>query len=192
MHYAKPTDRNWEFVAFYTPAYAEEALKLKETLDEFDVGYLIAEVKDKGDWYKNTSYKAEFVFQMLSSSFKNVVYIDVDARLKRMPAIFDRLTCDIAFHRLNNPGNPGELLGGTIFFRNCDKVKAMIDQWIIECMTNDQVWEQRKLDKCLRDKDLEIYILPVEYCAIFDHPSVKGTDVVILHEQASRRLKRGV
>lgn len=148
-------------------------------------------IDDRGGWYKNTSYKAEFIIQMLQTTNQDVVYVDVDARLMRDPALFDSLDCEIAFHRLNCRFRGNELLGGTVFFKNCEKIKEMLKVWAEDCLDNYHVWEQEKLDKCVKKSDLNVYLLPVEYCAIFDHPSATGADVVLLHTQASRRLKRG-
>jgi len=177
-------------VSFYTDLYKEQADKMIESAKNVGLDTKAIRVEDRGSWSKNTRIKAEIVLKELE--YGNVVYVDADARFLKYPSLFDNLDCDVAFHRLNNPGNQNELLGGTLFFKSSEKVKDIVKEWIIECNQEDNVWEQQLLDKVIKRNDLNIYLLSVEYCAIFDHPSIKGKDVVILHTQASRQLKAQV
>lgn len=181
----------WTCVSYYTDNYAEEAEQMLETAMQFEIQTVLYPIKQQGDWAKNCNYKSTIIKNVFSVCEGDILYVDADARFKSYPKLFDEIDCDIAFHRLNNPGDPNELLSGTLFFKNTPKTKEVIDAWEKECQDRPEVRDQKNLDKVLKSiPDVRVYLLPVEYCAIFDHPSVRGTEPVILHTQASRRLKR--
>ena len=71
-----------------------------------------------------------------------------------------------------------------------------LDEWIKENVRSG-ILEQKNMEHVLEEqKDFKIYPLPYAYITIITHqdmiPShmIKKKDVVILHHQASRRLKR--
>ena len=180
----------WTLVGYYTDNYADEAQLMTQSALAVGLEPVLKNIKCLGGWEENCNYVSKLIMDSLDVSFGDIVYVDVDARFKSYPVFFDSLNCDIAFHRLDNPCNPNELLGGTLFFKNTDKTKELVRVWYEECQNNPKIWTQRNLNNALKKvNDVNVTLLPVEYCAIFDHPTVRGTQPVILHTQASRRLK---
>ena len=180
----------WQVVSFYTDDYKNEIDAMVDSAKSVGITPKVIHAEHRGSWQENTKIKPEIILESFKDGL-DIVYVDADARFKSYPFLFDSLNCDIAFHRLNNPVNPNELLNGTIFLKCNDKAKKLVEDWIKECKDESDCWsDQPLLDKVIkRTQDLKIEILPVEYCAIFDHPTVKGTQPVILQTQASRRLK---
>ena len=124
---------------------------------------------------------------------KNIIWIDCDAELKRYPALFDELDCDVAAHEFRrglyqprHKDTPPELLSGTLFLRNNEKVREIVKKWIQECSENPRVWDQKSLAKVLHG---EYTRLPAAYCCI-DKIMRKVQNPVILHYQASRRVRK--
>lgn len=176
-------------MAFYTDRYREEAAKLLSSIRHFDVSYHIEEVRSQGDWAANTSYKPVFIAECLERYEENIVYVDADATIEREPTLFDTLDCDVGFHRNRNAGRNGELLSGTIFLRNTQVVRDIVFEWLRRCTRHQTKWDQKHLDECLKLFPLlKVHLLPQEYCYIFDS-KVKCDEPVIVHHQASRRLK---
>ena len=187
------SDKSWICVVYYTPNYSGEASKLKDSMDSLDLPYYMEVIENKGGWDKNTHYKPTFIRKCLDMfPEKDIVYVDADATFEHYPELFDVLECDIAYWVNTYPNKSRhQLATGTLFFANNDATRRICDGWIKECADEDyEILEQDKLKKALRFLDnILSFVLPVEYCAIFDHPTIKNVVPVIKHYQASRRLK---
>lgn len=189
----------WIVCAYFTKStpYEEHSKGFVESLKRFNLSYDVTSVDSMGDWYVNMQYKPMFLKQMLEKHYPNsVVYMDVDAILCRYPEYFDKLDnipeVDIAVHLLDHSKRklklrPPEMLSGTIFLKNTATTKQIVEKWIQECKRGPRIWDQRALATIL--KEYAYYVLPEEYCTIFDYMAdVKNP--VIKHFQASREERR--
>ena len=191
----------WKVCAFFTKSvlYEEHSRRLVESLKRFNLSCDVIAVDSLGDWYTNIQYKPTFLKQMLEKHHPNsVVYVDVDAIFCRHPKYFDKLDStpevNIAVHVLDHSkyrrkNHPPEMLSGTIFLKNTEITKQIVDEWILECRKDPKLWDQRALANVLRR--YKYHLLPEEYTMIFDYmSSVKNP--VIKHFQASREARRKV
>lgn len=188
-------------VGYYTTGtlYEQEAGRMIKSLRQHEVPYYIEPIENLGDWYKNTQFKPKFLRQMLDKfKPKSIVYVDVDAEFLAYPALFDELDArpdvHVGAHLLDHvkrgrPHAAFELLSGTLFFKNDDHSRTIIDRWAEKCTDAGTLWDQIALSAVLRG--LPYYVLPEEYCTIFDYMS-DVTDPVIRHYQASRRAKENL
>jgi hypothetical protein len=172
--------------SYYTPKYAVEANGLVASCIKYGVPVYVEPLRDLGSWDANTHYKPTFIKNCLKKFNCDVVYIDADARFEFYPTLFENLDCDMAFYEGPVWNGHEELLSGTIFVRNSEATKRTIALWEKMCGISTE-WDQVVLQSCL-DDDLRVRKLPVEYCAIFDAPTVKDKSCVIKHYQASRRF----
>ena len=176
-------------VSFYTEQtpYEREVANLIASLDKLGIRYRVRGVKSQGSWEKNCQYKAEYIMDALTSMDTDIVWVDADAVVVKYPLLFDDLACDIAYHYLENRR---ELLSGTLFFRNNDNARSLVDKWIKVNRTNSR-WDQKNLQEVVEaDAEIRKLILPAEYCKIYDNKLQAVTDPVITHYQASRRFKK--
>jgi len=185
-------------VGYYTidTLYEQEAARLIKSLRQFSVPYCIQPIQSKGDWYTNTQFKPTFLRQMLDKfAPKSIVYVDVDAEFMAFPDLFNELDVrpdvHIAAHLLDHvkrgrPQAQFELLSGTLFFKNDDTSREIMERWIAKCTDAGTIWDQVALSVVLRG--LPYYVLPEEYCTIFDYMN-DVVNPVIKHYQASRRAK---
>lgn len=171
------------FVSFYTPPYAAEAEGLIQSLGRWNLNHEIVAVADRGSWVKNCAYKASFIRDMmLKHECRPLVWLDADARVMRRPDLFDSLTCDLACHYRDGT----ELLSGTLYIG--PTARDLVRQWEQACLEHPNEWDQRVLAGVIeRERRWKIINLPADYTAIFD--AGMSLDPVILHRQASRRLK---
>ncbi len=195
------------YISYYTTATPYQKVMEKyllPSLKRFDLSHDIEAVEDFGNWQRNTSYKAQFVLNMLLKHRKTVVFIDADATIEKYPSLFAQIPpeFDIACHYqdwwLQWRGQKGrsklDLLSGTIMFRYNERVLNLVRKWVERTRPSTK-WEQVILQKLTEEnKDTKIYKLPVEYCTVIMHDKsipkyIKKEDVVILHHQASRKLK---
>ncbi len=179
---------NYVVVSMYTvnTPYEQEVKNLRKSLEKFKVKHKIYPIKNTGSWAKNCQQKALVIRQAMDEFSENVVWIDADAILERTPELFSRLKCDIAYYYLKAFK---ELLSGTLFFTNNQRMKSLVDEWIALNATNDK-WDQKNLQSIVESKrDLRKSILPVEYCKIDKIRFTNSANPVVTHYQASRRFR---
>ena len=169
--------------------YTKEAEGLKESLHRFEISDKHVEsFKSLGSWEKNCQYKAVFLKNKLKEIGEPVVWLDADARLLKYPELFKHIDTDVAWHYLR--GSKGfSLLSGTLYLTPNERVYSLMDDWIVLNNENDE-WDQRNLSTVVEFSEVNITRLPREYCQIFDNKGGANKDTVILHRQASRKLKR--
>jgi len=181
-------------VGYYTKnsIYEDAAEILIKSMLKYKIPYYVEGIEDKGDWWKNTQFKPTFLIRMLKAfPDKNIVYVDCDAEFLKYPELFDTFEGDIGaylFDRSCYTKSAGgyEVLSGTLFFRNNDFVKKILDEWEHECLKHLHVWDQKSLERVLKGRFKK---LPGEYCKIFDRMD-SVTDPVIIHYQASRKINK--
>ena len=167
--------------------------------------YSYSVVPNLGSWKKNTAYKATFAMEMLNKyPESNIVLLDADCKINNYPSLFDNIPeqYNIASHLLDwatwyqNGTTTKEFLTGTLFLRNCERTKYLVEKWIDGCEATNE-WEQKVLAKVLVDYKEQILNLPLAYCYINSlpdgrEPHVKIDNPTIIHYQSSRTLKRQI
>ncbi len=182
---------NYRIVSFYTEdtPYEQEVQKLIASVNRFQLPSHIKGVKNLGSWEKNCQYKANYILDALHAFEENIVWVDADAVFMKAPVLFDTLQCDIGYHYLPHRQ---ELLSGTLFVRNNEKMKQVVQQWIEVNATNNE-WDQKNLQGIVEaDAALKKEVLPMEYCKIVNNRHQPTNNPVIMHYQASRRYKRRI
>jgi glycosyl transferase family 2/glycosyl transferase family 29 (putative sialyltransferase) len=188
------------FVSMYTinTPYEDEVKNLIQSLQNFELPHKIYPIPNQGSWEKNCQQKAIVLLKALEEQPNNIVWVDADAVISEYPIFFEQIPeklGDIAVYHYNTPYHPNELLSGTMFLRNNDKVRMLLKKWIELNKTNSE-WDQRNLQKILEGEmknQIVIIPLPVEYIKIQGHERFQGKFIpVIEHFQASRRLKRKI
>jgi len=190
-------------IAYYTESTQYEVLagNLTKSLQNFGLAHHVQSIKDQGSWEKNTHYKAYFIKEVLEVRNQDVLYVDVDAVFKQYPSLIPDLTCDIAYRTQDFRWRNDEALSGTIFLKNNDKVKKLVDRWIqlneatpAERM-KPETWEQKNMQRAQREmQDIDYFNLPPEYTFIYDHMRTiyPGAQPVIEHYQESRNVHRNL
>lgn len=164
-------------------------------------------VPNLGSWAKNTSYKPQFILEMLEQHTDNIVFVDCDAEIVSYPELFENIPadCNFAAHILDRSKwygvkfeeqNSKELLSGTLWIRNNKESRTIVQEWNMACKISP-VWEQKVLGMVLKKNDVHVYQLPIEYCYIKTLPSgevpiVKCNDPVIVHNQCSRLYRNKI
>jgi len=188
----------WIICAYHTGGgYIKHAERLRQSLVDLSILHEITQIESQGDWIQNTQYKPTFLKAALEKHYpKSVIYVDVDAIFCQYPKYFDKLDevkeANIAVYLLEHSKRrrshlPDEMLSGTVYLKNTEYTKMIVDEWIVACKNESKIWDQRALAKVLSNK--KYHCLPETYCTIFDYMSdVK--DPVIKHFQASREERR--
>jgi hypothetical protein len=180
-------------VSHYTrnTGYEKEIQNLISSLKTLELPYSITAIDSLGTWRANSNYCAENVQVALRDNpERDILRVDADAVFYHQPRI---PPCDIAAHIHDFRWHENELLGGTLFFKNNERVRTLVDAWVVLACDLRKTERNGDLLQELISKNpcINFYDLPAEYCKIFDKmPEV--TDPIIEHFQASRRFKREV
>ncbi len=181
--------------SFYTLDYMESAMRLRKQLEGLGLEHHLQKVcrtsMDYKDWQRETFFKANFVRNMLNQyPGKDIVWVDADAEMLKFPELFGNL-----------PGNLGariyrgsKLLTGTVYFKNCDAIRTIVDDWIRENQKPQDKFrcqqEQMNLQAVVERANGQVKFvnLPKEYCYIFDEAD-QCDDPIIIHRQQSRKFR---
>ena len=181
-------------VGYYTEgsSYREEIQGLIKSCANFQIPCITKGYPTRGNWHENTSMKPEVILDFMREyPESDIVYLDADAIVQQYPRIFDDTPADIAVHFRNGK----ELLSGTIFIKNTEKMMMFIKCWIgVQCnnpMMNDQQSLQETIRKYAQARRVVVEDLPPTYTQIYDLMKDAGKPV-IEHFQASRRFKNQV
>lgn len=206
------------FVSKNTPY--EEVINryLIPSLKKWNLSYDIDYIENRGSWKANVLYKPLFIKKMLLKHKQSIVSLDADASIEQYPYLFKTLDCcikpdinnpnicypafDIGAHWLDwdswygHANGKKELLGGTLYFNYNDKVLNLIDKWIKQHKSHNNL-PQRLLEQIIKKSiNINIYELPLEYCYIATLPNGKEPLIklnpVILHHQVSRKLRNKI
>ncbi len=173
--------------------YQAEQDRLRASCEKFGITLHAEVISSVGDWRSNCAYKARFCqYMMQCHPDKTLLWLDADAEIVAPiePMELTALPCDIAvrFRRWGKPNPRDELMSGTIVIQPSDKAFAVITRWV-NLQANSRDWDQRVLDEARKQVDCRVWSLDPRYCAIFDEGMA---DPIVVHHQASRRLKRAV
>jgi hypothetical protein len=177
---------------------------LQPSCDKFNINTHVFSAPNYHNWYKNVAEKPRIIGEMLDLLMKPgecLVFLDADATIEQYPTLFETIPkeYDIAYHTLSwrqwygYEKETKELLTGTMFFRNRKKIRDLCMEWYNEAQKTHE-WEQKVLQRVIKNHDLKAYPLPLEYCYMTSRPRDKEPlvklDPVILHHQLSRTWKR--
>jgi len=198
-----------KFITFYTEdtIYEKGFKKLLEpSLKKFALPYYVIKIKDRGGWAKNTCQKPKIILDCLNLFDEDLCYIDSDAKIIKYPEKLFMIPkhFDIAVHYLSWENFYGrdsdkgkyELIDGTIWIKNNNKMKRFIKNWK-EQTTDRELNHQKRLHKMLANKKtINVYDFGREYCYIINtsfgkKPAKKLKNPVIVHYQYSRKAKKG-
>jgi hypothetical protein len=179
-------------VSFYTlgTAYEAEAEGLRAGCESLGIACDVRGVAPRGSWEANCAMKAEFVRERWREHAVGVVWVDADARFARPPDLLRAGGFDFAVHRCDG----WQFASGTVCFWPTPRAGALLDAWADACAADPRRWDQVSLDLAWERTlpgGLRTLWLPQAYTKIFDRPpqDPSGSDPVITHHQASRRLK---
>jgi hypothetical protein len=194
------------FITISTP-YEEILSKyLLPSLEKFNIPHYIEAIENQGSWLRNVTQKPRVILNAMEKfPHMNIVSLDVDCEILQFPQLFLEIPeeYDFACHTLDWDSWYGytnhikEILSGTCWIRNNDKMKELVTNWFSRATSSNE-WEQKVLASVLKEMNIKVFELPIEYVWIDTLPDgsppyVKPSgDIVIRHFQKSRQLKRQI
>lgn len=167
-------------VSYYTnEEYKKSAEVLAKSLDEQKIKHDISAVKDRGSWQLNTLEKAPFLQRMLiKHKGEDILWLDANAIVRRPLDLFKKPKFDVAVYRfllsdMTTSGrwtNFGRLWNGTLYLKNCDLSRTIVDRWFEMNLAHPDRTDQKNLAAVMVDvapaQEAKFHRLPAEYCWI--------------------------
>jgi hypothetical protein len=122
--------------AFYTPNYLEQVLSLKASLDALGLNYFLKRYERAATWEATTRIKPVFVDHCMTRFPQHdVLYLDADAVVRKVPTFFDTVTSDVCL--LFNAVKPAKthfirIAAGTLLVRNTEGGRRFARAWKAE------------------------------------------------------------
>jgi len=192
-------------VSFYTydTLYQLEVQNLIASCEQFHLETEIEGVPSFGSWELNCAYKPFFILKKLEELKRPVLWVDADGVFVRKPEILEEFKADFAtrINRDLSETHPSRVVSSTIYVNYTPNAVKILQSWTQECrrmlldpQRTEEFWDQIALRNVLNTVKADVRSLPLAYIKIFDHPldDEQEPNPVIMHYQASRRLKRPV
>jgi uncharacterized membrane protein len=116
------------FIAFYTikTPYEEIVKTYEASLQSFHLPYKLYPIISTNSWYKDCQEKPKIILRALNEFPKsNIVYSDADSEIVQYPSLFDSIDADFAYYYNKDRQ---EVLSGTLFIKNNDSSKQLLQQ----------------------------------------------------------------
>ena len=199
------------FISFYTKMtiYQEAINKyLIPSLKKLKLEYKIYDIETLGDWKSNAIQKP-VILQRALNDFpdRDIIWQDADSEILREPDLLFNIPeeYDIALRYLNWKLHYGretdddkyEMLDGTVFWRNNERIKQFINELIVRSTTQG-IDHQKTMAKMIEtEKNINVFPLPRTYSYLPTQPNGKKSfieieDPVIVHHQMSRQAKKSL
>lgn len=172
---------------------------------KYQLQHHIFEYKDQGNWAANSRHRPILIKEaMIKYPNHNIVWIDADAKILEVPVLFYTLDAEIQIscHMLNwklhygRPSDEGktEILDGTCYYKNSPEMLEFVDEWIKRSTLSGKN-HRLMMGEMIKEKKLNFFDLPREYCYIVnkpngDKPAVPIENPIITHHQASRLARK--
>lgn len=195
------------FISYYTKdtIYQEAINKyLIPSLLKLELKHYIYEIETLGDWKSNAIQKPLILKQALERFPDNdIIWQDADSEILKEPDLLFNIPeeYDIAVHYLNWKAHygkdGGELLDGTVLWRNNEKVRVFIEK-LIKSSTEKGIDHQKIMTKMIEnDKEIKVFPLPRTYSYIAtqpngNKPTIEIENPIIIHHQLSRYGKKSL
>lgn len=143
--------------------YHRMASRMVESAKAVGLEAKLTFLDDMGSWSQNTLFKPTFLRKELDATpDRHLLWIDANAIVHEYPSEVIDLKCDIGAHihrryPVKHSQNPvyrknltGFLQNGTLFVRQSDVAREVLDRWIVENEAHPEWLDQFNLARVLR------------------------------------------
>ena len=108
--------------------YSDHGKRLIKECEDLDLRYEISEKKSMGNYRLNCLSKPKYILDKLDDFQEDLLWLDADSKLHKVPVGFDKIETDLAFSTAN--GNLSGMKASPLFFKNNDKSRMFLNTWI--------------------------------------------------------------
>ena len=187
------------YISFYTvnTPYEEEIKVLEESLKKFELPYHFYAVESLGSWRANIHQKIKIIKNALDNFKHPIVFMDSDCVIKKNPILFNQISDEydlgigkVDFLRKYKYHSLNTYITSVIYCPYKETTFKILDLWEEKDLDFSIPYDDISLEKVLNEHhEFKLFILPDNYCQIFDVMRKAGNPIIQLN-QASRRFKK--
>lgn len=187
-------------VGYYTENYAQEATRLRCSLEELAVPHHLVPVTITGanPWKAAVMHKPSFLLSellALDGKFDGLFYTDADSVLRRPPPWDDFKGMDFGYVKFRwSSSHPWETLTGGLYVSREAHMALFLRDWANATAkyAHTDTPEQHSLSETLRAWDMKLaaHAVSSEWVSIFDATHDSQHRPIFTHLQASRTKRR--
>lgn len=127
---------NVRVISYYsTDAYAEQAMKLRDSAGKHSVNLSMTPLPPFGSWFQGVMHKPQFILNALNEvrflGYDGILWTDADSVFVRRVPWTELEGVELGFTRFQwSPAHKNEILTGTMYFQNNDRVRALVEEWV--------------------------------------------------------------
>lgn len=191
------------YVSCYTQdtLYEQHARDWVKSLQRFGLEHHVEPYESTGDWKNNTRKKPAFIRRMMQKfPDRQIVWLDIDARVRKYPALFQDFqnkSAPVACfdfdpqEYVEGATAKKHLANGTLYLSNCPYSKDFVHDWVNNTTRDPDGTDLTSFHKTAKEwqekTGFTIYNIPPEYCKIAS--LMPDVEPVIEHLQASRQSR---
>ena len=128
-------------ISYYTGDgyYKKCSDDLKDMCDSLSIDIEIEKVKDLGNYWKNTLYKPVYILEKIKEKKRDIIWIDVDTRIKKYPDCFKKWNSDLLFS--SHTGDLQGIKASPIGFKYNERCLEFLKNWGNKCKEKIDVLE---------------------------------------------------
>ena len=204
---------NLRFISSFTTGTIYEKViqdLLVPSLEHWCLPYHIFAKPNLGNWAANSRQRPLYIKEAMEMfPGENILWVDADARILKYPDLLFHIpeSIHLGVNYLSwadHYGRPSdedktEILDGTSYYKNCKEMIPFMEEWIERSVRAERN-HRLTLDTMIKeqmDENLQLFIIPREYCYIMTRPDGSEPYVpikypTIAHFQASRLARHNL
>lgn len=123
-------------ISYYSrDAYEAEAMKLRESAHKYSVEIDMLPMPPFGSWEQGVMFKPQYIANKLLEikglGYDGLLWTDADSVFVRKVPWSELEGAQLGYTRFQwSPNHKNEILTGTMYFANDDKVRVLVDEWV--------------------------------------------------------------
>lgn len=130
--------KNPIFISYYTGSeyYKKCSDDLLTSCKNLGIDIIIENVKDSGNYWKNTLYKPSYIFNKMVELKSDVIWIDADTKIFSYPECFKNWESDILF--ASHTGDLNGIKASPLGIKYNDKNLKFVEDWSMVCKNKSE------------------------------------------------------
>ena len=178
-------------------------MRLRESAHKYSVEIDMHPMPPFGSWAQGVMYKPQFIANKLleikNLGYDGILWTDADSFFVRKVPWLELEGAQLGYTRFQwSPAHKNEILTGTMYFANDDKVRALVDEWM-KATPHYEHSDTPEQDAFLMLMDrwkghVLVKDLSSEWATINDPAALKlypkGSIPIVVHNQHSRTFRK--
>jgi hypothetical protein len=116
-----------------TTFYSDKIVELTEKIRELGYDYIITHFENDREYHQNCCFKPQYIYEKITETEKNIIWIDGDTNLKKDLQNFNNKTENYDIGLVTYTGNINGFVASPIYVRNTNNSLDLLKDWMDHC-----------------------------------------------------------